>query len=123
MSDVLLKFVLLIVEFVLKGEEMFVKWDAVPQERLITASFVLLVDLAILQQLYLGLHEHYLPLHVQDVLFLEVLSDLVLILLMRPLLLLFVTSLEVRVALELLIPDRSMLVILTCIAWGEVATG
>jgi len=87
--------VLLIVEFVFKGEEMLVEWDAITQEGLITASFVLLVDFTVFKKLNFGFHQNNLSLHVQDVFLFEMLSDLVLIFIMNSLLLLFMTSLKV----------------------------
>ena len=58
---------------------MLIEGDSVSQQGLVTTGFVLLVHFPVLQQLDLVLHEHYLLLHIQDVLFLQVLCDLVLL--------------------------------------------
>jgi hypothetical protein len=95
LSDLLLQVVLLIVEFILKGKEMLVKRDTVPKESLITASFVLLINLAVLQKLDLRLHQHNLSLHVQNVFLFESFGSLVLSLLMSSLLMHVVIALQV----------------------------
>lgn len=106
----LIELVLLVVVFVLEGEEVLVKRDAVSQEGLITASLVLLVYLSVLQEFYLRLHQHNLLLQVQDVLFFEILSNLVFSLLLSLLLLLLVTALEVGISLKFLVTRRTGLV-------------
>jgi len=72
-AHVLVQLVPLIVELVLKRQEMLVEGNAVSKEGLITARFVFLIDFPVFEQLDLMLHQHYLLLHVQDILFLEVL--------------------------------------------------
>ena len=86
---------LFIVEFILKCEEMLVERNTIPKKSLITASFVFLVNFAIFQQLYLSFHQYNLSLHIQDVLLFKCLSCLVLSLLVCPLLMHVMISLEI----------------------------
>ena len=90
---------------------MLVKGDSVAQQGLITASLVLLVDLTVLKELNLVLHEDHLLLHIQDILFLEVLGQLVACLSLGLLLLHLVRALQVRVPFVLFVSDACLLLI------------
>ena len=67
----LFEIVLLVVELFLKGEEMLIQRDTIPQQSLVTRGLVFLVDLTILQKFYFVLHEDDLFLEIQDVLLLK----------------------------------------------------
>ena len=57
---------LLVVELVLKSQEVLVEWNTVPQKRFIAASLVLLVNLLVLEQLDRSFHRRNLPVQVEN---------------------------------------------------------
>ena len=73
--DSRLELLLLIVKFVLQGQEVLVQRNTVTQERFIATSLVLLVDLLVFQQLDRRFHCRDLSLQVRD----DLTPDLVLI--------------------------------------------
>ena len=73
-SDSLLEVFLLVVEFVLQGQEMLVKRDAVTQERFIARGLVLLIDFTVLEQLDLLLHGGDLLVKIEDDILMDGLS-------------------------------------------------
>ena len=64
--DPRLQLLLLVVKFVLEGQEMLIERDTVPQERLIAACLILLIDLLVLEELDLRLHGGDLLVQVKD---------------------------------------------------------
>ena len=60
--DLFLEVSLLIVEFVLQGQEMLIEWNTITKERFIAACLVLLINFLVLKQLYLSLHNGNLTL-------------------------------------------------------------
>ena len=64
--DARLELFLLVVELVLKGQEVLIEWNTVSQKRFIAASLVLLVDLLVLEQLDRSLHRCNLPMQVEN---------------------------------------------------------
>ena len=48
---------MLIIELVLKSQEVLIKRDSIAEKRFIAACLVLLVDLLVLEQLDFGLHD------------------------------------------------------------------
>ena len=64
--DACLEFLLLVVELVLKRQEMLIEWDSISEKRFIATSLVLLVHFLILQELDLGLHGGDLLMEVED---------------------------------------------------------
>ena len=55
--DLFLELSLLVVEFILQSQEMFVKRNTVTEERFIAACLVLLIDFLVLEQLDFSLHD------------------------------------------------------------------
>lgn len=78
-SDSSFELFLLIVELVLKSEEMLIERDAIPQKRFIATCLILLVHLLSLEQLDLSLHSGDLSLQVQDDLVVDSIGLLVLL--------------------------------------------
>ena len=64
--DAGLELLLLVVEFVLKRQEMLIEGDTITEKRFIATSLVLLVNLLIFQELDLSLHSGDLLVKVQD---------------------------------------------------------
>ena len=64
--DARLELFLLVVELVLKGQEVLVEWNTVSQKRFIAASLVLLIDLLVLEQLDRSLHRRDLSVQVEN---------------------------------------------------------
>lgn len=112
---VLFKVISLVVEFVFESEEMLVKRNSVPKKSFISTSFVLLVDFSVFEQLDFVLHQDDLLLHIEDILLLEILDNLVFVLPLGLLLLHFMRPFEVRVALEFLVSDARLPIVLSCI--------
>ena len=64
--DARLELFLLVVELVLKGQEVLVEWNTVSQKRFIAASLVLLIDLLVLEQLDRSFHRRDLSVQVEN---------------------------------------------------------
>ena len=105
--DAGLQFFLLVVELVLKGQEVLIEWNAVSKKRFIAAGLVLLVNLLVLEQLDRRLHRCDLTVQVENNVFTD--GSLVHVgLLPCRQLLNFVGGLgQLRVPLEFPIDDRA----------------
>lgn len=104
--DFRLKLLLLVVKFVLEGQEVLIQRDAVTQKRFIATRLVFLVDLAVFEELDLVLHRGDLLVQVQDDVFVDCTRLPIVLLALGQRLNLVGGLLQLGVTLEFFVDDR-----------------
>lgn len=102
--------VLLVVELILEREEVLIERNAVPQQCFIAGGFILLVNFSLLELFDLMFEDVDLLLEIEPILVLEVSHFIIRCSFLRPLRLLVEITLQIGVALELLVRNASICV-------------